>query len=431
MKVVAIVPAKGSSDRVENKNARLLDGKPLVVHTLEKLLRCRTVDEVYLDTESDDLAALAAHLPVRRLTRSPFLATNGTDGHALLLNEVQHIEADIYVQVLCTAPFLGADTIDRAVDVLRTRPEHDSVALVRREKQYEWRDGQPAYGLGRIPNSVDLPAVTIEAMSLYAIRREAALETGRRFGDRVHLMEATPLEAIDVNTPGDFELAGFIASGRRERERTMLRILRSELTSSVLSDILDDLGASTVVRGLPPSTVDAAIVGRASTLKLRPLRDGEDYAGIYRALRSYEQIVPNDVIVVENGLPEYAYFGDLNARLAIRAGAVGAVIDGATRDSSAVRRLGFPVFARGTSCVDVRRRATVDAIGGPVTIGGVRVEPGELVFADGDGVVVIPRALEDQVIGLAVETLSKESRITLEIAKNVPAEDIRRAAGNF
>lgn len=431
MKVVAIVPAKGSSDRVRNKNARLLDGRPLVVHTLEKLLRCRTVDEVYLDTESDEIAALAAHLPVRVLKRNPFLASNATDGHALFLNEVRQIEADIYVQALCTAPFVKPDTVDRAVEILRRDTQYDSVALVRREKQYEWRDGVPAYGVGRIPNSVDLPAVTLEAMSLYVVRRETALATGRRFGTRVCLMEAAPVEAVDVNTPGDFELASYIASGQRERERIVLRTLRNELTSSVLSDILDDLGIGAVIRGLRASTPDATVLGRAKTLKLRALEEGEDFTGIYGALGSYEQIVANDVIVVENAVPEFAYFGDLNARLAIRAGAVGAIIDGVTRDSTAVRRLGFPVFARDTCCVDVRRRATVAHVGGPITVGGVRVEPGDLVFADADGIVVIPKRHEEDVIRRAVDTLSKESRITLDIAINVPADDIRQTAGNF
>ena len=65
-KVVAFVPAKGSSERIENKNAKLLDGRPLVVHTLDKLLKCRNVDDVFLDTESDEIAKLARHLPVQR-----------------------------------------------------------------------------------------------------------------------------------------------------------------------------------------------------------------------------------------------------------------------------------------------------------------------------------------------------------------------------
>lgn len=430
-KVVAFVPAKGSSERIENKNAKLLDGRPLVVHTLDKLLKCRNVDEVYLDTESDDIAKLARHLPVKIMKRSRFLASNGTDGHALFMNEVHHVDADIYVQALCTAPFVRPETIDRAIDLLMSDARYDSVALVRKEKQYLWTDGQPAYGLGRIPNSVELPPTVIEAMSLYVVRRDAALATGRRFGNRVHLLETSPIESIDVNTPGDFELAEYIASGQRERERVILRTLRTELTSPVLADILDQLGVHGAVRGLQPLTPDARVLGRAKTLKLRALEPGEDFHGIYDALKSYERIVANDVIVVENGVPDFAYFGDLNARLAIRAGAVGAIIDGATRDSNNVRALGFPVFARGTFCVDVRNRATVDDMDCPVTIGGQLVEPGDLVFADADGVIVIPKKHERRAIELAMDTISKESQISLDIALNVPATRILSATGAF
>ena len=431
MRVVAFVPAKGSSERVQNKNARLLDGKPLVVHMLEKLLACQSIDEVYLDTESDDIARLAQHLPVKLLKRSRFLASNGTDGHALFSNEVQHVDADIYVQALCTAPFIRVETIDRAVELLKTNGTYDSVALVRKDKQYLWSGGVPAYGYGRIPNSVDLPETTVEAMSLYAVRRETALETRRRFGAHVYLMEASPLETIDVNTPADFELAEFVASGQREKERITLRTLRTELSSPVLSDILDELGIDGVVRGLKPLSPESRILGRAKTLKLRPLREGEDFRGIYQALNSYERIVANDVIVVENGTPEYAYFGDLNARLAIRAGAVGAIIDGATRDSNNLRAIGFPVFARGTNCMDVRNRATVDEIDGPVTIGGRRVEAGELIFADADGVIVIPKRHEQQVLNRAMETIANESGITRDIALNVPAPRILAGRGAF
>src|SRR5262245_59076899 len=192
-KVVAFVPAKGSSERIENKNAKLLDGRPLLTHPLEKVLKCRTVDEVYLDTELDDIANLARHLPVKIMKRNRFLASNGTDGHALFMNEVRHVDADIYVQALCTAPFVRPETVDRAIDLLTRDARYDSVALVRKEKQYLWTDGRPDYGVGRIPNSVVLPPTIIEAMSLYVVRRDAALTSGRRFGNRVHLLETSPI----------------------------------------------------------------------------------------------------------------------------------------------------------------------------------------------------------------------------------------------
>lgn len=111
MKVVAFLPAKGSSDRVKNKNLRLLDGKPLFLHTLEKLVNSRIFDEVYLDTESDEIIDLAKHIDCKIMRRDPNLATNKTDGHQLFLNQVNHTDADIVVQVLCTSPFISIETL--------------------------------------------------------------------------------------------------------------------------------------------------------------------------------------------------------------------------------------------------------------------------------------------------------------------------------
>lgn len=431
MRVVAFVPAKGTSERIWNKNVSLLDGKPLILHTLEKLCAIDAIDLVVLDTESEDVWRLAAELPVQRLRRDPALATNATDGHELFLNEVKHTDADICLQVLCTAPFVAPATIRKAIDILTERPEVDSVLLTRCEKQYRWENGRPAYGEGRVPNSVDLPATVIEAMSFYAMRRDAALDTGKRYGRNPVLLEAGPMETIDINQPEDFALAELVAAGLREKEQLRLATISEVLSSPMLSDILDDLGHDGVVHGLRPNIAGARFFGRAKTLKLRALEAGEDYRGIYDALETYRGIVPGDVVVVENGLPGFAYFGELNARLARRCGALGAIIDGMTRDSADVARLDLPVFARGNNCADVRRRATVEHWGRRILIGGVMVRPGDLIFADGDGVVVIPRYLEERVLDLALEAARRERAIACDIALGIETDAILARQGEF
>lgn len=363
MKVVAFLPAKGSSDRVKNKNLRLLDGKPLFLHTLEKLVNSQIFDEVYLDTESDEIIDFAKHVDCKIMRRNPDLATNKTDGHQLFLNQVNHTDADIVVQVLCTSPFISYETLQNVVNVLKQQEDYDSVVLVRREKMYLWQDEQPNYNLTHIPNSVDLPDTIIETMGLYAVRANIARQLKRRIGNKPYLMNASPLESIDVNWPEDAELADLIAAGMREKERKLLGNLGRLVNSSLLSDILDDLDLNNqVIRGLELNLEQDRIMGRAKTLKLRKLEEGEDFKGIYEALNSYETIVPGDIIMVENEVAEYAYFGELNANLAIRAGAVGAVIGGMTRDSADVKRLSLPVFAKGYSCQDVRKRATAESI---------------------------------------------------------------------
>ena len=136
MKVVAFLPAKGTSSRVDNKNIKLLDGKPLFLHSLEKLTECEFIDEVYLDTESDDIIELASEVDCKVLKRDPSLANNKTDGHQLFMNEVHQVEADIYIQILCTSPFIEKETLRQGVHQLIESAEHDSAVLVSEERQY-------------------------------------------------------------------------------------------------------------------------------------------------------------------------------------------------------------------------------------------------------------------------------------------------------
>lgn len=430
MKVVAFLPVKGTSSRVANKNVALLDGKPLFLHTLEKLLDCDFIDEVYLDTESDEIIGLADHLNCKVLKRDPDLASNKTDGNRLFLNEVRQVEAEIYIQVLCTSPFISPATIKAGIETVKGG-DYDSAVLVSKEKQYTWGEDGPRYDVRHIPNSVDLPDTIVETMGLYIIKRSAALETGRRIGDRPFALKATPLEAIDVNWPDDFALANLIAAGLREKDRMLLENIKNQLNSSMLSDILDDLGVSQIINGLKPNFDSARIFGRAKTLKIRALKDGEDFRGIYDALHSYNTIVPNDIIVVENEISDYAYFGELNANLAIRSGASGAIVGGMTRDAADVTKLGFPVFAAGSKCKDVRGRATLESINKPINIGGINVFPGDLIFADSEGVVVIPRALEAKVLEMAFNVIRKEKSVLLDIASGVDVMSLVNRNGAF
>ena len=431
MKVAAFLPAKGSSSRIESKNTKLLDGKPLFVHTLEKLKRCELIDEIYLDSESENIFALASEYDHIPLARDPDLANNATDGHTLFANSARQVEADIYVQILCTSPFIKPETIDKAITVLKDNDEYDSVVLVKNEKQYTWTDGKPDYNFEKIPNSNTLPDTVIETMGLYVTRREVAIEMKKRIGTRPFLLEADVIEAVDVNYPEEFELANYIMAGMRESNNVKYRNLSRLLSSAMLSDIMDDFGIDSFIRGLKPNLSDKKVLGKAKTLKLRALEEGESYRGIYDALESYDTIVPGDIILVENEVSEFAYFGNLNANLAIRQGSVGAIIGGHTRDFTEVAKLDFPVFAQGYSARDVRKRATLESINKTIHIEGVKIRPGDLVFADNDGVIVIPAEMENKVLLAAMETINKENKIIVDIVQSMNGAEIIKINGEF
>lgn len=433
MKVVAFLPVKGQSDRIENKNLKLLDGKPLFLHTLEKLMACDFIDEVYLDTESDSIIERAEESGCRIFKRDPELASNKTDGNRLFHNEIKDIDGDIYIQILCTSPFIEIDTIRNGVNALAGSDQYDSAVLVRKEKLYTW-DSQklrPSYDIDHIPNSFTLDDTIIETMGLYIIKKQPARKMRRRIGDKPFLLEAKPLEAVDVNYEEDFQLAELIAAGKREKERKLLSNLSIQLTSSMISDVLNDLGIDNrVMEGLQSNLPDKKIFGRAKTLKIKRRSDG-DTSSIYDALNSYRTIIPGDVVVVENELPQYAYFGELNASLALRSGAIGAIIGGKTRDSKEVKQFDFPVFSTGYSCRDIKNVGTVAFINKTVRISDVSIGVEDLIFADNDGITVIPRKVEQTVLKKCFEITLKEKNILVDISSGMDISEILQKYGEF
>ena len=367
------------------------------------------------------------------MKRAANLATNATDGNALFINEVKHFDAEIYLQILCTSPFISPKSILHSIEVLqRDNSEYDCVVGVEKTKQYTWTEDGPMYEVQRIPNSVDLPDTIIETMGLYAITREAALLTNRRIGNKPFPLPLTPEEAIDINYDDDFVLAEKVAWARRMEAVKALETARLQLTSAILTDTMDDLNMpNQTVHGLAPQGSEYKIMGRARTLKLRPLHEGEDPKGIYGALKSYDYVGNGDVIVVENPIERRAYFGELNAHLAKKQGVSGVITTGYTRDSEEVKIIGLPVYAAGSVCSDVRGRATVESMNQAIVLGGVTCRPGDLIFADSEGVVVIPQDREDEVIPAALQRVSNERNIRGGILKDWSVEELLVTHGNF
>lgn len=431
--VSAFLPVKGKSERIKNKNLKLLAGKPLFLHTLEKLVNCDFIDEVFLDSESEEVFELASNYNYTKFIREEKFADNSTDGNKLFLNEIKTTNADICIQILCTSPFIEPETIKKGIEILKKNNEYDSIVLVRKEKLYTWNNTRlkPNYDVKNIPNSFNLEDTVIETMGLYIIRKEAALKTGRRIGERPFLLEASALEALDINYPEDFELAELVLKGKKEKEILFFRQLKSLINSSMLSDILDELNIENkVVTGLNLNLEGQKIFGRAKTLRIAE-KSHSSQKNIYEALNSYETINSGDIIVVENELPEFAYFGSLNTSLAVRSGAIGAIIGGKTRDSSEIKNLDFPVFSEGCTCKDIKNKGEVASINKTIFIKGVEICPEDLIFGDNEGIVVIPKKFENLIIEKCFEIVSKENNILLDISKEEEISFIREKFGDF
>jgi len=433
LKIAAFLPVKAISERIENKNTKLLAGKPLFLHTLDKLINCKFIDEVFLDSESEDIFELASDYDFIKFKRDKLLADNSTDGNKLFLNEIKETDADICIQALCTSPFIKQETIEKALDILISNNHYDSVIFVRKEKFYLWDSlsNQPIYDINKIPNSFNLDDTVFETMGLYIIRKDAALKTGRRIGENPYLFEISPLEGIDINYPEDFELAELIMKGKKEKDILFYKQLSSKINSSIISDILDELNIKNkIITGLSLNLKGKKILGRAKTLKISPKTDLSPN-NIYDALKSYETVNFGDIIAVENEIPDFAYFGNLNANLAIRSGAIGAIIGGKTRDSAEIEQMDFPVLSDGLSCKDIKNNGTVALINKKISIKKVDIFPDDLIFADNEGIAIIPKKYENLIIQKCFEIVDKENKILIDISRGKDVSTLRQEYGDF
>ena len=185
------------------------------------------------------------------------------------------------------------------------------------------------------------------------------------------------------------------------------------LSAAILSDIVDSLGLMRrAMRPFMRPLDDARImVGRARTGLYMPayaLREGENPYEIEIAL--VDDLQPQEVVVLAcNGPTErIAPWGELLTTAAQARGAAGCVTDGLVRDVRQIRAMHFPVFHGGIGPLDTKGRARMVDRDVRVECGGVSIDPGDLVFGDVDGVVVIPRSHEHAVMDLALEKVRGE-----------------------
>jgi 4-hydroxy-4-methyl-2-oxoglutarate aldolase len=199
-----------------------------------------------------------------------------------------------------------------------------------------------------------------------------------------------------------------IAAMRLDAE--FLAAAKPRLYASVLSDVLDAMGlpAHALAPALRPLDPDSVLFGRARTGRYvdveAPPAAGANPYEIEMAL--VDDLKAGDVAVFDcGGTERYAAWGELLTTAAQARGAVGAVIDGQTRDAKLVRASGFPLFCRSIGMLDAAGRAEMDVA---VRCGGASIRPGDLVFGDIDGCLVIPAEAAEEAVRRALEKAAKE-----------------------
>jgi regulator of RNase E activity RraA len=199
-----------------------------------------------------------------------------------------------------------------------------------------------------------------------------------------------------------------------EREPIVVRLAKLDTCS--VSDAMDSLGLKGATWGVRPQWPSPKIAGRAVTMKIKPV--GLQQPAQHLGTAAIEAAKPGDIIVIDNGgQPQFSTWGGLLSLSAKLKGVSGVVIDGACRDIDEARDLEFPVYARGVVPMTARGRVMQESFNREIEFAGVQCRPGDLVIADGSGVVVIPREKEEAVVATAEAVFVKEAEMAAGIRK--------------
>jgi len=188
----------------------------------------------------------------------------------------------------------------------------------------------------------------------------------------------------------------------------------SALCSGMFSDELDRMGfREQVVGGMRLNRSGLSCLGKARTVDIETVATDDENIGV--GLGFLEQLEPGEILCV-SGSGEYAYFGELMTRLAIRRGVGGVAVGGLTRDHRFTRGTELPIFSTGYSPKDIKGRGRVRAVDVPIDLCGVPVNSGDWVYGDDDGVVVVPAALESRLFATLARVIEAERDVIKQIA---------------
>lgn len=211
----------------------------------------------------------------------------------------------------------------------------------------------------------------------------------------------------------------------------LFAVMKAELFSAVVGDIMDKHGY--LHQFLPPQIQplrdDMVVLGRALPVleadmsEVDPDPEAPHNKPFGLMLDALDDLRNNEVYVCTGASPDYALWGELMSTRAMILGAAGAVVNGYARDTRGILSLGFPTFAHGRYSQDQSPRGKVVDFRIPIDMEGVRINPGDIIFGDLDGVCVIPREVEDEVIIGSLEKARGEKTVKLAIENGMSAAD--------
>jgi len=222
IKFIALLPMKGHSERVKNKNIRDFNGRPLFYYILNTLMKCEYVSEVYIDTDSEEISRQAKQFfsDVHVIERPPALCGDMVSMNTIIEHDMEVAGGEYYIQTHTTNPLLKVETLKKACEIFIEKiNEYDSLFSVNRiqTRLYDAAGQAVNHDPARLIRTQDLPPLYEENSNFYIFSKTSFAQSNARIGQHPQMLEMDRLESVDIDEETDFILAEQIAKLTEER----------------------------------------------------------------------------------------------------------------------------------------------------------------------------------------------------------------------
>ena len=221
--IAILLPMKGNSERVKNKNMREFAGRPLYHAVVSELARSKYSPQIVINSDSEVIKEdVAQHFPhILVLDRPEALIGDFVPMNDIIAHDIEQVQADIFVQTHSTNPLMLASTLDRAIDAfIEQNDVFDSVFSVTRfQTRLYWQDGTAInHNPAELIRTQDLPPVFEENSNFFVFTKQSFKAAGnKRIGLKPMMFEIDKIEAVDIDEPVDFTIAEVLYTALRKQ----------------------------------------------------------------------------------------------------------------------------------------------------------------------------------------------------------------------
>ena len=213
MKIVTIIPARGGSKGIKNKNLIEVSGQPLISYVVKESLKSKT-DETWVSSDSDKILDYANTLGAKTIKRPPEISDDLAISESTLLHFADNVDFDSLIFIQATSPLLISEDINRGIKMLK---DYDSVVSVTENNQLLWSNNNPMYEISNRKRRQDSPKSYLETGGIFITKRSGLIKSRNRLNGRIGLLKIPKIRSFDIDTVEDLDVVEVILNDRKKK----------------------------------------------------------------------------------------------------------------------------------------------------------------------------------------------------------------------